>query len=89
MSAGAWGCARRGHRPQRDRGGAAPTGGTDDKVRGDGRFELVESKGEAPDMEEGMESHRGGTTPVGWRVKMATVAFPRRWPWKAPIAPEG
>jgi hypothetical protein len=41
------------HRAQRDRGGAAPNGGTDDKVRGDSRFELVESKGQASDMEEG------------------------------------
>jgi hypothetical protein len=55
---------QRGHRAQRDRGGAAPTGGMDDVVRGGGRFELEESKGEAPDMEEGAESHRGGAAPV-------------------------
>jgi hypothetical protein len=51
------GAPRRGHRAQRGRGDATPTGGTDDEVQGGGRFELVESKGEAPDMEEGVESH--------------------------------
>jgi hypothetical protein len=43
-------------------------------VRGGGRFELEESKGEAPDMEEGAESHRGGAAPVGWRLRTVTVA---------------
>jgi hypothetical protein len=60
-------------------GSAAPTSGTDEKVQGGGRFELEESKGEAPDLEEGAKSHRGGATPVGWRVWTVMVAFPRRW----------
>jgi hypothetical protein len=72
------GAPRRGHRAQRDRGVAAPTGGMDDKVRGGDWFELVETMGEASSMEEGVESHRGGTTPVGWLVRMVTAVFPRR-----------
>jgi hypothetical protein len=51
------GAPPRDHRAQHDRGGAVPTGGTNDEVRGDGRFKLVESKGEASYMEEGVESH--------------------------------
>jgi hypothetical protein len=67
-----------GHRAQRDQCGAAPTGGTDDEVCGGGVFELEESKGEAPNMEEGAKSHRGSVAPVGWRVRTVTMAFPRR-----------
>jgi hypothetical protein len=62
-----------GHRAQCDRGSATPIGGTDDEVRGGGRFELVESKGEAADMEEGAEAHRGGTTLVGGISSMAAA----------------
>jgi hypothetical protein len=50
----------------------------DDEVRGGDWFELVETKGEASSMEEVVESHRGGATPVGWQVRMVTTVFPRR-----------
>jgi hypothetical protein len=91
------GAPRRGHHAQCDRGGAAPTGGMDDEVRGGGRFELVKSKGEAPDMEE-----RGGISPR-WRdtggvassdgdsgvSSMVVCSGGRLRQWKAPAAPEG
>jgi hypothetical protein len=46
----------------------------------------VESKGKVLKMEEGAGSHRGGATPVGWRVQMATMELEAatRFRWMTP-----